>query len=241
MVSEAGFEVTRDGPVASIWLDRIDHGNRLTNPMIGRLTLAIREFSSAGSPALIALRHRGDDFCLGRDPGADSRAGLTAYDVRAHAHRVILNAYEALRAAPVPVVAVVRGRAAGFGAAMVSACDIVLAADGATFSLPEIEQGFPPTLAMTAFLGKVPQKALCHLVLDGRPIPAAQALQIGLVSATFPDQLFERSVADALERLGRRPKTASETVKLFMREAAFPASHTELASALLALARTAGG
>jgi len=239
MSSDVGFEVTREGPVTSIWLNRTDHGNRLTNPMIDRLTLAIRESGTAEGSRLIALRHQGDDFCLGRDPSADARPGLTPYEGRSH--KVITSAYEAMRAAPVPVVAVVRGRAAGFGAALISACDIVLAADSASFALPEIELGFPPTLAMTAFLGKVPQKALCHLVLDGRPVSAARALQMGLVSAIFPDQLFERSVADELNRLARRPKAALETIKLFMREAAFPATHTELASALLALARTAGG
>lgn len=241
MSTNQGFEVVRHGAIATLWLDRPDAGNRLSNPMIAGLAEAVRSFASEPDVALIALRGRGRDFCLGRDPGQDPRHDLTPYEIRTRVHGLITSAYEALRSTPVPVAAVVSGRAAGFGAALASACDIVIAAESATFALPEIEQGFPPTLAMSTLIAKVPPKALTYLVLDGQPISATHALTIGLVSTLIADDVFATGADEHLARLASRPRVAAETIKLFMREGAAVGAGAlpDFASLLLALARTA--
>jgi enoyl-CoA hydratase/carnithine racemase len=76
----------------------------------------------------------------------------------------ILDVYDAISAAPQPVICVVQGAAYGFGCATAAACDITIAADVATFRLPEMTHDLPPTLAMSALMTKVPRKALAWMV-----------------------------------------------------------------------------
>ena len=241
MTQHRGFEVDGEGPVATFVLDRPDQGNRLTNPMIAELTRDLSTAASNREVALIVLKSAGNDFCLGRDPREDAREGLSAYEARAKIHDVILNAYQALRTARVPTVAVVSGRAYGFGAALASACDVVIASEEASFALPEIELGFAPTLAMSSLLGKIPDKSLAFIALDGQPFSSARALDLGVVSVVLPKNEFDTRAIEYIDRMARRPLPALETLKLFMREGKGLGSATlaTFASSLLSLAHTA--
>ena len=241
MTEHRGFRAESVGPVASFVLDRPDQGNRLTNPMVAELTRDLSAAASNREVALIVLKGAGNDFCLGRDPRGDAREGLSAYDARTKIHDVILNAYQALRTARVPTVAVVSGRAYGFGAALASACDMVIASEEASFALPEIELGFAPTLAMSSLLGKIPDKALAFMALDGQPLPAARALDLGMVSVVLPKHEFDGRAIEYIDRMAHRPRPALETLKLFMREGKGlgAAALAAFASSLLSLAHTA--
>ena len=107
-------------------------------------------------------------------------------------------------------VAALNGSAMGGGCELALACDVRVMADGPfVIGQPEILFGFPPggggTQRLARLLGSA--RAL-RLVLDGGPLEAKQALEIGLVDELVaPDGLLERAVALA-ERLGRRPKPA---------------------------------
>jgi len=241
MTEHRGFRVDGAWPVATFVLDRPDQGNRLTNPMIAELGRGLSTAASNREVALIVLKGAGSDFCLGRDPRGDAREGLSAYEARTKIHDVILNAYQALRTARVPTVAVVSGRAYGFGAALASACDVVIASEEASFALPEIELGFAPTLAMSALLGKIPDKSLAFIALDGQPFSSARALELGVVSVVLPKNEFEARAIEYIDRMARRPLPALETLKLFMREGKGlgPATLATFASSLLSLAHTA--
>ena len=87
--------------------------------------------------------------------------------------------YDALKAVPVPVMAVVRGRAIGVGCALAGVCDLALAADDAVFQIPEMERDIPPTLVMSALIGRVPVKTVAHMVLSRATLNASEALQAG--------------------------------------------------------------
>jgi enoyl-CoA hydratase len=107
-------------------------------------------------------------------------------------------------------VAALNGSAMGGGCELALACDVRVMADGPfVIGQPEILFGFPPggggTQRLARLLGSA--RAL-RLVLDGGPLQAKQALEIGLVDELVaPDGLLDRAVALA-ERLGRRPKAA---------------------------------
>ena len=94
--------------------------------------------------------------------------------------------YDALKAAPVPVLGVVRGQALGVGCALAGICDVTLAASDATFQIPEMERDIPPALVMSALLARVPYKTLAYMVLSRVRLGAQDALHAGLVSAVVP-------------------------------------------------------
>ncbi|MBT9293124.1 enoyl-CoA hydratase-related protein [Prosthecodimorpha staleyi] len=103
----------------------------------------------------------------------------------------------------VPVIARVNGHAAGGGFEMVLGCDIVVAAEEATFSLPEARVGrLPLDGGMTLLQRQIPFRAAMGLMLTGRRIKAPEALALGIVNEVAPraelDAAVERWLADIL-------------------------------------------
>ncbi|MCW1841068.1 enoyl-CoA hydratase-related protein [Prosthecomicrobium hirschii] len=103
----------------------------------------------------------------------------------------------------VPVIARVNGHAAGGGFEMVLGCDIVVAAEEATFSLPEARVGrLPLDGGMTLLQRQIPFRAAMGLMLTGRRIKAPEALALGIVNEVAPraelDAAVDRWLADIL-------------------------------------------
>src|SRR5262245_59405821 len=157
MVTDA-FRLEKDTArhIATLRLSRALQGNRLRAgelPLLGR---AIGELGRDKAFKVILVRGEGEDFCLGRQPDPPGTSPITAAGIRAGITEPILDVYGEIRAAEVPIIAVVQGQAKGFGCALVSQCDLAIAADDATFALPELDHDLPPTLAMSAMLHKLP-------------------------------------------------------------------------------------
>jgi enoyl-CoA hydratase len=230
------FTIAREGAVATVTLAKPDSGNRLAIDEVRALGRAIRTLGEESRIKAVAVRARGEAFCLGRLPPSGANPPKTALAIRAGVTQPILDLYADLRATPVPVVAVVQGDASGFGCALAGQCDLAMAADTARFSLPEMEHNLPPTLAISAVLGKVPPKRLLHLVYTRRAIDAAEALAMGLVSEIAPRAALDDAAARTLAALTDRSRAALCAVKEYMAVAphADPLGASRLAANLLA-------
>jgi enoyl-CoA hydratase/carnithine racemase len=230
-----------DSGIALIDFNRAERGNTITRDMMRELTSMLGTLGNDQSVKAIALRPAGASFCEGRDRAGESMKDMTAHAVRTEVLSVILDLYRAVQTTPVPVVACVKGKALGFGAALAGSCDITLSADTARYSFPEIEHKTPPTLAMTAVMRSVQRKSLGYLAYSAEEIDASMALMIGLVSWIFPAQQFDCDVDAFLATLATRPRLTLETIKRFQNKAATLDSDmmSEYAGTLMALVRTA--
>jgi enoyl-CoA hydratase len=206
----------RDGLLDVVFADAAG-GNLISNAEGDRLASALGELD--GAVKLVRISSDGADFCRGRvsptpKPGT---AGISGLDLKTRVAEPALRVYEALRNCPVPVMTVVRGAADGYGCGLVAASDITLASDGALFSIPELERSIPPTLVMTALMGRVPHKAIAHMVYSREPVSAAQAMAWGLVTKVVSDDALQAEV-DALTAtiLDYRPE-AIRAVKEYLR------------------------
>jgi enoyl-CoA hydratase len=211
------IRLTREAAVAAITIDRAAEGNVLTTEMLRTLTATIRA-AAATDAKVITLRTTGADFCRGRDPKGGP-ANPTALVMRDQVLQPILDVYAALNEAPQPVVCAVQGAALGFGCAMATACDVTIAADNATFKLPEMTHNLPPTLAISALMPKVPRKAIAYMVYAMPQIDAATALQIGIVSAVVPLPRLDAAMAETLATMTARSQAALVAVKDYLRSA----------------------
>ena len=108
-----------------------------------------------------------------------------------------------------PVVCTVRGRALAGGAGLATACDIVLAHEGAEFGYPEVRVGFVPAMVMTMLRRAVGEKHAADLVLTGRIISAEEAERIGLVSRVVPAATFDDEVDATLRADQPRRRTTA--------------------------------
>jgi enoyl-CoA hydratase/carnithine racemase len=216
-MSTSSFAVSHDGPhIAIVTLTRPEAGNRLAAEDLPALGQAILNAGSEPDVKVVLIKAQGEQFCMGRDPGPAAPSPKSALQIRNGVTEPILGIYEAIRGTPVPVVAVVQGEARGFGCALVGQCDLAIASDTATFSLPEMDTDLPPTLAISAVLGKIPPKRLMHLIYTREKITAKEALDLGLLSEVVPASELESAAQKTVARMTDRRRPALEAVKEYM-------------------------
>lgn len=173
--------IKRDGPLVDVVLDRPDNGNLIDAAMSETIIETVTTLDD--DVKLVRILSSGADFCLGRQsPMPPKDAKPSAETLRRVVAAPPLALYDALKAVRVPVISIVRGRALGVGCALAGVCDIALAADNAVFQIPEMERDIPPTLVMSALIGRVPVKTVGHMVLSRIALTATEALHAGLVS-----------------------------------------------------------
>jgi enoyl-CoA hydratase len=210
--------VDRDDAVTRITLNRPDSGNRVSNAMGAELAELIAE--AGRESLLVVLGGAGEDFCLGRDiapPAPGDRT--TAQDVRLNDTEPALRVFEAFRRCPAPIIGVVQGAAHGFGCAVAGLCDITIAADDASFQIPEMSRDLPPALVMSALSDRVPRKAVAYMVYSRAEIDAESALRIGLISDVVPADDLDDEVEALIETLSENSAAALRAVKEYMKSA----------------------
>ena len=118
--------------------------------------------------------------------------------------RVIRQVFDAIRRNPVPVIGAINGHALGSGLVMVSQCDIVIAADTASFGLPEINAG---VMGGTKHLARiVPEKVMRWMALTGNRVDANYLHRLGVVQQVVPqDQVLAAALVSADEICARSP------------------------------------
>lgn len=207
------IRLLRDGAIGRIVLARPEKKNALDREMADDLFSALAQLEGDGSVRVIHLGAEGDDFCAGADIGALELmldAGGDAHRADAEAlGRVLL----AIRALMKPVVCSVRGRALAGGAGLATACDMVLAHEGAELGYPEVRIGFVPAMVLTMLRRAVGEKHAADLVLTGRIVNAEEAERIGLVSRVVPAARFDDDVNATLEQIAESPATALALTK----------------------------
>ncbi|HEY3916944.1 MAG TPA: enoyl-CoA hydratase/isomerase family protein [Stellaceae bacterium] len=211
----------QDGPVLRITINRPEQGNGMTDPMVVELTSIIRE--APKTSRLIVLRGAGKEFCIGRAGMGAPRGAAPSAPPEAYARRnesdIVFDAYGIMRSVPIPVIAVVQGKALGFGCAIAAACDVTLASDAATFQVPEMGHNILPGMVMSSFIDRVPRKALSYLVWSTNAVSAERALSYGIVSDVFPAAKLDDAVEAFVAAVLKAPPIAVAGVKEFTRVA----------------------
>jgi methylglutaconyl-CoA hydratase len=203
----------RDGAIGRVILARPEKRNAIDRQMAEDLFAAFAQFETDPTCRVIHLGAEGEDFCAGADLEALERtldAGTDAHRADAEAlGRVFL----AIRSLMKPVVCTVRGRALAAGAGLATACDMVLAHEGAEIGYPEVRIGFVPSMVMTMLRRAVGEKHAADLLLTGRIVNAEEAERIGLVSRVVPAATFDEDINATLEQVSQAPATALALTK----------------------------
>jgi enoyl-CoA hydratase len=207
--------IIRNGDVLEIALNRPEKHNYLNTDMGDLIIDALAQIDDGVK--LVRLSGNGADFCAGRDsPIPTLGPKPSAEMVRKVVAAPPLALYDALKAVAVPVIAVVRGRAVGAGCGLACVADITLCADDAVFQIPEMERDIPPTLVMSALLGRVPVKTLAHMVLSREALTAQQALQAGLVKYVVAPAELDGAAAQLIGTMLGNSAVTLRAVKQFL-------------------------
>jgi methylglutaconyl-CoA hydratase len=180
--------------IATVLLNRPERGNAFDQVMLDELDQAFATLAAAEEARIVVLRGSGRHFCTGADLAA--RAAAPEHPPQAAtAHVALCDVLASLDSLPKPTLAVVHGAAIGGGAAFAACCDMVIAADSAFFSIPEVRVGMPP-LGVAPFLVRaIGHRSFRRYGLSGERITAAEALRLGLAHQICAADALDETLA----------------------------------------------
>ncbi|MGV9744230.1 enoyl-CoA hydratase-related protein [Rhodococcus zopfii] len=212
----------RRGEIAVVRLNRPDRLNAFTNEMCHRLVAIFDETDADDSVRAVVLTGTGRAFCAGADLAAggdtfvlgdDPDTGGAPPDTGG---QVALRIYRSLK----PVIAAINGPAAGVGVTMTLPADIRIASDTAKFGFVFARRGLVPEACSTWFLPRVVGiSTAVEWTVGGRMVPAAEALERGLVRELVPaEQVLDRALEIARDLVtGTAPVSVALTRQLMWR------------------------
>lgn len=219
MSDELVFE--KDGPVARITINRPHAMNAMKNGMWEQVGDFLRSVEFDPSVRVVVITGADGNFCAGGDVKEFSTT-LGMSDAERANHWMTSGdkgnqMFAIMERIPQPVVAKVRGMAAGGGLAIVSACDLAIAEDGARFLAAQIRVGVIPDSALSYNLvrniGPKRAKEICYL---GDIFDAATAMEFGLINRIVPESELDAAVESVLQRLAKAPQEALGRTKRAM-------------------------
>jgi 2-(1,2-epoxy-1,2-dihydrophenyl)acetyl-CoA isomerase len=212
----------RDAGIARITLNRPDRLNSFTDAMHAELRDALAQVKGDASLRVLLLTGAGRGFCAGQDLSErEVPPGTEPVDIGATIERNYKPLVLTLHALPMPVVCAVNGVAAGAGANVALACDIVVAGKSAIFIQAFCRIGLLPDAGGTFFLPRLVGSARAKgLALTGDKLSAEQAADWGLIWKCVDDSELSATVEALLQQLASAPTRALAATKEALHAAA---------------------
>ncbi len=207
--------VAQTGGIARITLNRPDRLNSFTKAMHADLAAAL---DSAADSRVIVITGAGRGFCAGQDLNDRAVAADEPVDLGATVEDSWNPLVRRLATMPQPVIARVNGVAAGAGANIALACDVVVAAQSAKFIQSFAALGLIPDSGGSWHLPRlVGQARALGLALTGDPLPAQTAADWGLIWKCVDDEALDAEVDALAARLAALPPLGLAAIKSIIR------------------------
>lgn len=214
----ADIEVTRDGGIATVTINRPARKNAVTGDMWAQLAETFRSLAAETDVRCVVITGAGGEFCSGADLSARTSSGRPVHQLAAMRH--VNDAALSLHRMPQPTIAKVRGVAVGAGCNMALGCDLVVAGETARFSEIFSKRGLSVDFGGTWLL---PRRVGLHrakeLALFGDIISASEARDLGLVNRVLPEGELDAFVDGWARRLASGPPIALALTKRMLNNA----------------------
>jgi len=184
------------GGVATITLDSPETRNALSVRLITDLYARLAEASADDAVRVVVLTGTGPVFCAGADLKAGGGTGVPGEKVPTLAEVIT-----AIETCPKPVVARVNGKARAGGIGLIAACDLAIAPESADFAFTEVRLGVVPAVIGAVVLPLLDRRSAQELFLTGATFDAARAVEIGLLTASAPDDRLDEVVDGYVQTL----------------------------------------
>ncbi len=217
------YEVSPRG-VATLTLDRPDRLNAFNQQMLGELLAQIATIARNEKVRVLVLRAAGKHFSSGADM---ERPSGGENEVR---HASFVDLFEALDQLGKPTIAVVQGACVGGAAAVAASCDVVIAADSAFFSIPEVRIGVAPIGVTPILVRAMGLRNYRRYALSGERIPAREAQRLGLADEVYASDAIDARVTELGDAFLHGAPGALATLKAHLQHA-YPQTKTDLTAA----------
>ena len=217
------IRIDKAGGVTTVTLARPASLNAITPDMHDELEDAFNAFAADPAQEICVITGDGRGFCAGSDLKAVAAGGHRSYP--AHGYAGLIERFDC----PKPFIAAVNGVAMGGGFEVVLACDLVIAAESASFALPE------PLVGAVALGGglhrlarQIGTKPAMGMILTGKRVAAAEGLRLGFVNEVVPDadlmDTVRRWCAEILRCSPMSVRASKEAVLRGLDEPSLPAA-----------------
>ena len=200
LAEDATVLVREEGPAAFITLNRPDKRNALSLDLIEELLGTLRRVSARAGVRAIVLEGAGPAFSAGHDLSEMIDRDVAFFQRLFDACTELM---ECIHRLPQPVIAKVGGVATAAGCQLVASCDLAVAAEGAQFATPGVKIGLFCSTPMVPVSRAIGRKRALEMLLTGRPVDAATALEWGLVNRVVPEDALDSEVAELVEAIAR--------------------------------------
>ena len=209
-------EVSNEGPIKTITLNRPEKRNALDQEMLNNLYDIFSEKVSAGD-RLIVLKANGPSFCSGIDLAERQKQPSTG------AVSPVERVFQAMEMNPLPIVSVVQGAAIAGGCEMALHSEFVVAAQTAKFGMSLAQIGLAPSWFLTKKLLEVAGPVNTReILLLGDPMPSSWMLEKGIISRVVADKDLNQEADKIINRLAINAPLSLRAMKaVIIRELAF--------------------
>ena len=235
------LRIERDGPVATLTLDRADVGNAIDDALIAEFAAALAACGTDPTVRIVVVTGAGRVFSAGADLRwmrrmRDAGAAANVEDAR-RTQRL----FAAMAELPRPVVARVNGPARGGGVGLLAAADVVVASAEAHFAFTEVRVGIVPATIAPFVIARVGAARARRLFCTGETFGAADAAAWGLVDRVVPPADLDAAVAAVVADLLKGAPGALAAAKQLVRDvvSAEPGAVAALTAELIATLRAA--
>jgi methylglutaconyl-CoA hydratase len=201
--------------VAHVVLNRPERNNAYDGALIQALLAALDALEKQKGLRAVVISGRGKHFQAGADLKWIDAIRAASRDDNIAASRATAQAIWRLNAAPVPTVALVQGACFGGGTGLLAACDVVIAATDAVFSIAEVRWGLTAAIIIPQLNDAIGVRQVRRYALTGERFGAEEARRIGLVHDIVPPGELEAAGARIIEQiLQNGPEAIAQTKAL---------------------------
>jgi len=198
MNADTGNDLLVERRGAALWLTitREARRNAMNPAVLAGIAAGLDRAEAEAGIRVVVITGAGDKaFCA----GADLQAGDPFGADRSNPHGAAAELFRRVRRATVPLIARVNGACYAGGMGLMAMCDLAVAAETATFALPEIKVGVFPAQVLGVLQHLLPRRVLYEMCLTGDPIDARRALALELINSVAGD--LDAAVERLIERL----------------------------------------
>lgn len=195
------LEVTVDGAIARVALNRPDVHNAFDETLIAELTHVVRTFDADTSIRVLVLEGRGKSFCAGADLNWMKRMAGYGYEANLKDAKALAEMLKTLDRLSKPTIARVHGPAYAGGVGLVAACDIAIGSHEAEFCLTEVKLGLSPATISPYVVRAMGARLARRYFLTGEVIDAGEAYRLRLLSDISPMEELDGAINALLGHL----------------------------------------
>jgi len=222
------LDISRDGAVARVWLNRPDVRNAFNDAVIAELTATFRELGGDASLRAIVLGGHGKAFCAGGDLNWMRAMADYSWEQNRADAQALADMLWTLYTCPLPLVGRVHGDCYAGGVGLASVCDVLIAADGMHFCLSEARLGLLPATIGPYVVRALGQQASRRYFISAERFSAAEAHRLGFVHELASAETIDARVDAVVQTLVANGPAAVKASKQLVQDLAGAALTAEL-------------